>query len=92
MAVTGTGTGVYTLTASDDIATGLFILNSIRWVGATAAGEQCIVMDEASHSIFIGEADGANFTDGWVFDRLWCNNPRAKLMDSGTLQIYMSAR
>lgn len=92
MAVTGTGTGVYTLTASGDIATGVFILNSLRWVGATAAGQMCRVMNAASNTIFIGQADGANFTDGWVFDRLWCENPRAASLNSGTLQIFMSAR
>lgn len=92
MAVSGTGTGVFTLTASGDIATGVYILSSLRWVGATAAGQVCRVMDDASHTIFLGEADGANFTDGWVFDNLWCNNPRAASLNSGTLNIYLSPK
>lgn len=92
MAVTGTGTGVYNFTASGDVATGVFILSSLRWVGATAAGQLCLVTDGSDNVIFAGEADGANFTDGWVFDNKWVNNITIASLNSGSVQIYEARR
>ena len=92
MAVTGTGTGVLNFSASNDAVTDIHIVSSLRWVGATAAGHNCRVTDTAGNVIFVGEADGANFTDGWVFDRKWMNGIIAASMNSGTLQIYLAPR
>lgn len=92
MAVTGTGTGVYTFSAEGDIATGVFIMDSVRWVSGDAASDVCKLMNKASTVLFGAEADGANYTDGWVFNRLWCEDPRAGSLSSGYIQIYMSPR
>jgi hypothetical protein len=92
MAVTGTDTGVLNFSASNDSFVGVSILSSLRWVGATAAGHKCRVIDQASNVLFTSEADGANFIDGWVFDRKWSNGIYISSMNSGALQIYMSPR
>jgi len=42
--------------------------------------------------IFEAEADGANFTDGWVFESKWASGITVASLDSGVLNIYMSAR
>ena len=92
MAVTGTGTGVYTFTASGDSMAGICIADSLRWIGATASGQVCLITDTAGHQIFYSEADGARFIDGWVFPRnTWVNGIVAASMNSGRLQVYTSA-
>ena len=92
MAVTGTGTGVFNFSASNDAVTEICILSSLRWVGATAAGHKARVTDTAGNVLFVGEADGANFTDGWVFDHKWANGLTIASMNSGTIQIYLSPK
>lgn len=89
MAVTGTGTGVLNFGASDDLVTGVYILDSLRWVGATATGQVCLVTDAAGNVLFTGLADGPNFTDGWIFDQKWVNGITVSSMNSGTLQVYL---
>lgn len=92
MAVSGTGTGVFNFTASNDAVTEICILSSLRWVGATAAGHLCRVTDTAGNVLFVSEADGANFIDGWVFDRKWANGITIASMNSGSLQLYLGYR
>lgn len=92
MAVTGTDTGVVNFSAAADSITGVNILSSLRWVGATAAGDVCQIHDGQGHLIFSSEADGANFIDGWVFDHKWVSGIVITTMDSGSVQIYMSPR
>ena len=92
MAVTGTGTGVLRFTASGDAVTDIHVLGSCRWVGGTTAGDRCSFTDTAGNVIFEAEADGANFTDGWVFESKWASGITVASMDSGVLNIYMSAR
>jgi hypothetical protein len=88
MAVTGTGTGVWNLTASGDQITTLFIMDSCRWVGATAAGDKCLFTNLNGDIVWRSEADGPNFVDGWVFDSKWMNGAVMSSMNSGTMQIY----
>lgn len=92
MAVTGTDTGVLNFSASTDSYAGVCILSSLRWVGATTAGHKCRITDGASNVLFTSEADGANFIDGWVFDKKWANGIYIASMNSGAVQIYMSPR
>ncbi len=92
MAVTGTGTGVLKMTASGDAVTEIYILDSLRWIGATAAGHRCSVTDTSGNVLFESEADGANFLDGWVFAHLWANGVTVATMQSGALNMYVSAR
>lgn len=93
MAVSGTGTGVLKFTASGDTIEGIFILDSLRWIGAGAAGDRCSLADSASGlPIFESEADGANFIDGWVFGHQWVNGITIATMESGALNVYVSAR
>ena len=92
MAVSGTYTGVLTFTASNDTATGPFVMVSARWTGATTAGHICRLQDLKGNDIFIGEANGANYTDGWAFDRKWTDGVYVASMNSGTLQIYLSTK
>ena len=92
MAVTGTGTGMFKFTASGDSVTGVYILDSVRWVGGTAAGHRCsIISTDKSNVIFEAEADGANFTDGWVFHHQWVNGITVATMQSGALNVYVSS-
>ena len=88
MAITGSGTGIFNFTASGDILTTLVIMDSCRWVGASAAGHLCHVTDSAGNTLFRSEADGANFVDGWVFDKKWTNGVVMASMNSGTFQLY----
>lgn len=92
MAVTGTNTGVVNFSASNDSITGVNILSSLRWVGAGTASDKCLVTDGSGNVIFVSEADGANFIDGWVFDHKWVNGLIVSSMNSGSLQVYMSPR
>jgi len=92
MAVSGTGTACYTFSASNDAVTGVYVVSSLRWVGATAAGQNCRITNTAGTVVFVGEADGANFTDGWVFDGMWMNGITVASMNSGSLQVYLSPR
>ena len=90
MAVTGTGTGIFQMTASGDGVASTNILVSCRWVGATTAGHQCQLQDSNGEVIFFSEANGANFTDGWAFDRKWVPGVTLATMDSGTFYLYLS--
>lgn len=92
MAVTGTGTGMFKFTASGDSVAGVYILDSLRWVGAGAAGDRCSVQSsDKGNVIFEAEADGANFTDGWVFRHQWVNGITVATMQSGALNVYVSS-
>ena len=94
MAVTGTGTGVLTITSSTDAipSSTVMVLSSLRWAGATAAGHSCEVTDAAGNVIFYSVANAANFVDGWVFDNKWVAGLALTTMSSGELQVYVSAR
>jgi hypothetical protein len=90
MAVTGTMGGVINFTASNDMLTGNFLLDSCRWVGATAAGQLCLVTDLKGNPVFVSEANGANFVDGWVFKRKSVDGIYISSMNSGSFQVYRS--
>lgn len=92
MAVSGTSTGVYNFTASNDSLGTVVIMDSCRWVGATAAGDKCLVTNLAGDVIWTSEADGPNFIDGWVFDRKWTYGVVMSSMNSGTFQLYEGNR
>lgn len=89
MAINGTGTGIYEFTASGTI-TNTLVLVSCRWVGATTAGHQCQLNDLKGNRLFLSEANGANFTDGWAFDRKWVDGVELATMNSGTFYLYES--
>lgn len=91
MAVTGTNTGMFKFTASGDTVDGVYILDSCRWVGAGTAGDRCSIASTDGKVVFEAEADGANFTDGWVFHHLWVNGITIATMQSGALNIYVSS-
>lgn len=92
MAVTGTGTGIYDFSASNDALATIVIMDSCRWVGASAAADMCLVTDGSGNVLFKSEADGANFIDGWVFDYKWANGVIISSMNSGTFQLYLARR
>lgn len=92
MAVTGTSTGILTMTASNDMATGPFVMVSCRWTGGTTAGHMCRLQDLKGNDLFIGQANGADYTDGWAFDRKWVDGVSVGSMNSGVLQVYLSSR
>jgi hypothetical protein len=91
MAVTGAGTNVYHCTAAADTIDGVFVLASVRWVGGGAAGDQCILTDGSGNVLFSAQANGANFTDGWVFKTKWVNGLAFSALTSGTVDIYIAA-
>lgn len=92
MAVSGTGTGMLKFTASGDLATGVYILDSCRWVGATTAGHRAsIISAETGNVVFEAEADGANYTDGWVFHHQWVNGVQIASLQSGVMNVYVSS-
>ena len=88
MAISGTGTGVFDFTASNDSLSTIVILDSCRWVGATAAGHKCLITNLNGDTLWKSEADGPNFIDGWVFDYKWTNGIVMASMNSGTVQVY----
>ena len=90
MAVSGTGTGILNFTASGDMATGPMIIDSVRWIGATATAQQCLVTDFKGNVLFASIADGANFIDGWVFDQKWVDGIEMSSLNSGQVQMYHS--
>lgn len=94
MAVTGTGTGVIHITSSTDVLStaNVYVLSSLRWVGATAATHQCIVTDGAGNVIFSSIANGANYVDGWVFDNKWIAGLAFTTMASGAVDLYLANR
>ena len=94
MAVTGTGTGILHITSSTDVVatSTVMILSSLRWVGATTATHSCIITDGAGNVIFSSVANAANFVDGWVFDGKWVGGIAFDAMDSGAVDIYLSAK
>jgi hypothetical protein len=78
-------------TASGDVSTKAFIMDSLRWVGATAAGHSIVLKDGNGIEVFKSEANGANFIDGWVWKRKWMHGVEVSSMTSGTLYIYKAA-
>jgi len=90
MAVTGSLTNIIEFTAAADAVTGLKLLVSIRWSGATTAGHQCVVSDSAGNVVFRSEANGANFIDGWVFDRKTVDGLVITTLGSGTVTAYFT--
>lgn len=92
MAVTGTSTGVLRFTASGDMVDGVHVLGSCRWIGATTAGHRCSFTDSTGNVIFESQADGPNYTDGWVFEGKWANGITVASLQSGILDIYVSSR
>lgn len=92
MAVSGTFTGVLTFTAAADTATGPFIMDSCRWIGGTTAGHNCHAEDLKGNNFFTGEANGANYTDGWAFDHKWVDGIYIASLGSGTFQVYLARK
>lgn len=78
-------------TASGDVSTYSFIMDSLRWVGAGTAGDVCNIHDSNGNLVFASEANGANFIDGWVWKRNWVYGITITQMTSGTVYIYKAA-
>jgi hypothetical protein len=92
MAVSGTGTACLNFTASNDQVSGVYVIDSMRWVGATVSSAVLRVESSAGALLFSSISDGPTFIDGWVFDRLYANGINVASMNSGTLQVYMAYR
>ena len=91
MAVTGTNTGMFRFSAEGDTMAGVYFLDSVRWVGATTAGHRASIQGTVhGNTVFEAEADGANFTDGWVFHRQSINGITIATMQSGVMDVYVS--
>jgi len=91
MSVTNEEGSPVIFTASGDVSTKSFIMDSLRWVGAGAAGDACVVKDGNGAEVFKSQANGANFIDGWVWKRKWMHGVEVSTMTSGTLYIYKAA-
>ena len=94
MAVTGTSTGVYQLTAAGDSIDGRIIIGSIRWITTTtgAAGDVCQVTDGSGNPIFNSIANGADFVDGWVFNHKSLSTFTVASLSSGLIHLYEEVR
>jgi hypothetical protein len=90
MAVTGIDTNVFQVTSSTDVIDRHMIISSCRWIGATTAGHTCEVTDLGGNPLFRSEANGANFIDGWVFNRKSVDGIMFSSMQSGYMQFYKS--
>lgn len=90
MAVNGLGTNIFTITSSTDVVTKQMLLGSCRWTQATTAGHKSVWTDLDGNPIFDGQANGANYTDGWVFPRKMVNGLKSTQMDSGQMTFYVS--
>ena len=91
MAVTGEDGGTMIFTASGDVTTKSFILDSIRWVGAGTAGDTLVIKNSDGYEVFKSVANGANFIDGWIWKRQWMEGLTVTTMTSGTLYVYKAA-
>ena len=78
----------FEITSSTDVVTGQMLLASCRWMGATTATHACVWTDLDGRPVFRGQANGANYTDGWVFPRRMVNGLKSTQMDSGTIIFY----
>jgi hypothetical protein len=94
MAVIGIETNIFMITSSTDVITRHMNLASVRWVGATTAGDIVYVTDLGGNPIFDSVASGARFIDGWVFGRKTVDGLMFSTvlggtgLDSGTLSFY----
>ena len=91
MAVTGTSTGVYQLTAEGDVIDdGLLSIGSIRWITTTtgAAGNVCKITYNSGKPLFCSIANGADFVDGWVLNRKGVATLTLASLSSGLVHIY----
>lgn len=91
MAVSNEDGSPIIFTASGDVTTKSFLIDSLRWVGATTAGDTCVIKDGNGKEIFKSIANGANFIDGWVWKRNWLYGVTITQMTSGTVYIYKAA-
>lgn len=87
--VTGIG-GIYHITSSTDVITGIYVLDSCRWVGATTAGHACVMTDSSGNVLFTSVANASNFIDGWAFKSKWVDGIAFSAMDSGTMDLYLT--
>lgn len=88
MAVSGEDSNTMIFTASGDVTTRTFIMDSLRWVGGASAGDQLVVQDGDGNEIFKSLANGSNFIDGWVWSRKYMGGLSVNKMTSGTLYVY----
>lgn len=90
MAVTGTGTGVYQLTAEGDSIDGILISNGIRWITTTtgAAGNVCKITNGSGDPVFNSIANGADFVDAWMFNKKIISTLTLASLSAGLVHVY----
>jgi hypothetical protein len=64
-------------------------VKSLRWVGATTAGHECVVQDGKGRVRWTSVADGANFVDSDLVEQEDAGWPGliVPTLDSGTLYL-----
>lgn len=88
--ITGQGSWIYAFSAAGDSLPGTIYLKHLRWVGATTAGHQLIVEDDAGNVIWESVADGQYMIDVFPFYR-YITGINPVTMGSGTLYAYTAA-
>jgi len=75
------------------ITTNVLHLKKLRWVGATAAGHQCVLTDQSGNVFWESFAAGANYVEETDFSTYnqkgnTLNGIRLTILGSGRLYLY----
>lgn len=65
-------------------------VKSLRWVGATTAGHECVVQDRDSEVIWAAKAEGANVEVVDDVCKMWTNGFKVPTLGSGKLYIALA--
>ena len=63
-------------------------VKQIRWIGATDAGDECIIKDPDDNILWDSVAAGASYVEADTLDREWPEGFKVTTLDSGVLRIY----
>ena len=88
MAFQDTGTQTVWTASNGSALTGGFIIDTVRWVGASSVGNTCELVDGNGTIVYSGVADIANYTDTHLIDR-YVYGLSTSSLDSGTLYLYL---
>lgn len=82
------------IATSSDVGTSVtpsksYFVKHFRWIKAAAAGDSCVIADDAGNVIFESQADGQYFIDVHPFYK-FTNGIHITTLDSGTLYVYLA--
>jgi len=79
---------IVTLESSTPVRTESTTVKQIRWIGAEAAGDECIIEDLDGNILWDSVAAGESYVEADTLDREWPGGFKVTTLDSGVLRIY----